>query len=830
MSWIIVDQASNGQPSGTAMKRLLSALEAKNIPYERRVSWSGALPKKILIAAVTTAAAVYNLLSCVPTAPESILLGTIKGAKIVSGSDQRGLAYALMEMAERVEEQGEAAMLNLKYECVRPTSAIRGIDRLILNTGDCDWWMNESYWRYYLEDMLAARYNRLVLLVGFDTPYLSPPYPYFVEVPGFPGVHPTDETIDRSNHLSALRRLGHLAHEYGMEFVFATWQQTSWISVQGNSVEGIGDLSSYCPTGLKELILRCPEIDTVQLRVNHESGIGTQITAEEFWMRMIDALYEAKQQGREVALDLRAKGLTDTMIAYAKERCLDLTVSTKYWCEQAGLPYHMTKMRAEEEAQPHNLNSSRRYSYADMLRKPRLHRFIYRLWNDGSTNLFTWGDPDYVRRFTKSLALGRADGFEIMPMLSLKGGPQDSKYTGWSIFDNPSCRPYGFEDSRYWLFRRLFGRIGYNQEESSEAWMRPMRMVFGSAAEAMMDGISAASRIVPLIVAFHFPVHPQEYYWAELSTGGAMFPEHNHTQALLDAGVTYQESMPSDEGLFYSVSQYVNLSNQKKEDGRYTPWQTAVWLKNLADSVEMQIKTAKGIGLPNSPDSKAALLDMSMLKELALYHRERIAAAVAYCKYLDSNNHEELCRCIGGMKHALKHWAALADLGTGTYHSHLVFSAGYGDHRRGHWNDFLPELKADIRRLEKMCAKTQSASTVVNFPSAPALAPCWVDNVPKTWLASKAMPIELKTGAADIQSSGVNLRWRRANQLEGAFKAIPMQRSGGVWRAVIPHDELTGEWDILLYFEATAPDGSGLIYPGIWHCEHAMPYHIVEIE
>jgi predicted transcriptional regulator len=35
------------------------------------------------------------------------------------------------------------------------------------------------------------------------------------------------------------------------------------------------------------------------------------------------------------------------------------------------LPYHIPIMRSEELAQLDNFNHSRRYSYADMLRKPR---------------------------------------------------------------------------------------------------------------------------------------------------------------------------------------------------------------------------------------------------------------------------------------------------------------------------------------------------------------------------------------------------------------------------------------------------------------------------
>lgn len=80
-----------------------------------------------------------------------------------------------------------------------------------------------------------------------------------------------------------------------------------------------------------------PEIDIVQFRVNHESGVGTQMSAEDFWMQC-----------------------TDAMIAHAHARGLQVEVPTKYWCEHATLPYLISAMRSEELKQLDNFNHSRR--------------------------------------------------------------------------------------------------------------------------------------------------------------------------------------------------------------------------------------------------------------------------------------------------------------------------------------------------------------------------------------------------------------------------------------------------------------------------------------
>ncbi|MCL2059525.1 MAG: hypothetical protein FWH01_10810, partial [Oscillospiraceae bacterium] len=303
--WLLIDRAPGGAPT-IAKKRLVSALEQWGADLETRSTWTGAFTGNTVIIGLNTDPIIYNLVDEVATAPESLQMfraggagsagrasgvgnvgsardvggaSDVGGAAVLSGSDARGLAYAVMEMAERVVERGEAALLELEPETKAPSVAVRGIDKLICNTGDCDWWMSEDYWRYRLEGMLRARFNRLTFLVGFDTSYLSPPYPYFVDVPEFPGVRVEDPGVDRAQYRAALRRLGSLAHEYGMDFTFATWQQTNWLSSQKSKVVGIEDLMLYCSAGIRELALQCPEIDTIQLRVNHEAGVGTQVTA-----------------------------------------------------------------------------------------------------------------------------------------------------------------------------------------------------------------------------------------------------------------------------------------------------------------------------------------------------------------------------------------------------------------------------------------------------------------------------------------------------------------------------------------------------------------------
>jgi hypothetical protein len=593
---------------------------------------------------------------------------------------------------------------------------------------------------------------------------------------------------------------------------------------------------------------------------------------------LTDGLAEALRRGARTKLDMRAKGLTDPMIRYAKDLGIDLTVSTKYWCEQAGLPHHLTRMRTEELLRLDNLNHSRRYSYSDMLKKPRLHKFLYRLWNDGSTDILTWGDPDYVRRFVASMRLGRADGFEIMPLLSLKGGPQDGMVAGWNLFDDPACQPEGCEDSRYWLCDRLFGRIGYDMGEAEEAWMRPMRQKFGAASEPMMAAISTASRLIPLIVGCHMPVHPQLCYWAEFSTGGSLFADNNRNPAIRRAGVTYQSTEPGDAGLFYPIREYAKDYLAGAEDGRYTPWQVAGALAGISRGTEKYLGLAEKAGLPDSSEARGAALDLRMLSSLALYHRHKIAASVALCLHEETGDAEWLGESLASMKLARSHWVRYAELGQ-KYHSRLTFYSGdYSVCRDGNWKDFYAELDADVARLSQMALGREGAAGRAE-PAAGHAEPaqgggaepecgetagrgetegrgeaaqsgeaagrdgrcrclesgsdmrpmCWTDDAPASCRAGEPLKIALFAPIQDAFRGCVSLRYRHTNQLEGKFLSAPMELRDGAWRGEIPAGYIVPEWDLLVYFDAVSPSGDGIQYPGVWHPQHMLPYHIVEV-
>jgi hypothetical protein len=765
---------------------------------------------------------------------------------ILAGTDDRGLTYALYELAEQIEIDGLDALATVERTIEYPDNEIRGIDRFIEGPIQDQWFYDDDFWEYYIAQLAKNRYNRFALITGYDTAFMSPPYPFFLDISGFEDIEVTAD-IDRTQteHLERLNAIGELCDKYGLEFVFGIWQQKPWTENQGVLVEGLPEkndaYAEYCSKGMYELLTRCPVIDGLQLRVNLEAGVrddeANSATAEAFWREIITAVEDASQDREDdIALDLRAKGLTDRMIDWGLETGLDVTVPTKYTWEGTGLPYHPVQMREHELADIENLNRSRRYSYATLLEKPRYYDVLYRLWEIGTNRIFLWGDPDYARRFAKSAGFGDSRGFEVTSPLALKGGHYYLQDEQWPLFEEEALCHYEYEDERYWAWYRLFGRLGYSTDTDSDVWEREFRRRFDGAAGDIRAAYRAAGKVLPLLTSAHLTHHPALTNWMELDTGGALFAEHNENPRFEREDITYGNVEPGDPGLFYGINEYVDDALDGGLDGRYTPVQVADWLRHFAADARSAIDAAgEEVDPETHPEYRATRLDTRMLAGLAEYHAEKTYAAVALERYRETSDPEELQTAVEAMTVAEDRWESVADLGESTYHGDLVFGMGPENGDTGQWRDRLPELRADLKALHRELADTDVGPDATETAewrdarsgSAPA-QPSFELSVPESWTAGEDMPVTVETGELN-RHGPVTLHYRHTNQTEGAFQTLKMEQTDRGYRAVVPGEYITSNWDLLVYVSTVTNDGDGVIVPGLYHATHAAPYRVVAI-
>lgn len=835
----------------TGVTELKSALDEKKIPFQFVPSIAPERKDGEWMVVLGTAAdyQVKVLLEGsgrhMPPAPESLGCFRLRGREgeivLLAGADETGLMYLLLETARKIRLYGAEAIENAKEYTESPENQVRCMDRYLLGHLDNEWYLSEEFWQYYFKRLANTRFNRFCLILGFDTAYMSPPYPFFLPVKGYEQVGLTDRvTTSREENLNALRRIVDLCHQYGMRFTLATWQQRPWTTAQESLVKGLPEsereLSEYCYSGIIALLEAVPGIDIVQFRVNHESGVGTQVSAEDFWNHCTDAVAEAgKQAGKRFTLDLRAKGLTESMVDHAQALGLDVEVPTKYWCEHAALPYHLSIMRSEELAQLQNYNHSRRYSYADMLKKPKKYDVIFRLWNYGSTNLFLWGDADYARRFAKSCSLSGSTGFQVNAPLSLKYGHELSHQHAWKIFRDESLNQAEWEEERFWLWYTLYGRIGYNTKADAEIWESEFEKRFGKKQGVLFQqALVSASRIVPLITTVHMPVHPSLRYWTELNTGWALFAENNlNKMTTYDfyKSITYGSSEPSDHGLFYGIDEYAHdVYADQKAQGKYTPLQYAAWLEDLAAETARLTAGLLAEG-GQQEEIRAACLDMEMVSHLGMYHAQKIRSAYALACFRETGDASFLPSCHAFLAQAIGSWQALADLGKREYYHDLDFSSAGSTTRRGTWGDLTKELERDLQSVLALLAENGIAASANEAP-AHKMPPCKAVEIaadfPEKAQAGQAVVICAAIAGLKVCPEAPVLHYRQVNQLAGEFQTVRMEKAGEEYCAKIPVDQVTGSWDLMAYVTLQQPGQACAMCPGISHPKYPFPYAVIE--
>ena len=829
---LLVDRTDETDPARYGRDAFVDALERGGVDVTVTNHWTAGDHPAPIVIGTATSRVVSRLLADDPAldCEESIIYrwcdidaGT---ALVVAGGDGRGVMYGLLELAERVIADGATALTTVEPAVETPDNAIRGVDRFVETPVEDDWLTDPAFWTYYLDRLARDRFNRFVLVTGYDTSFMSPPYPFLVDVPGFSDVH-VGGNVDRETYRETIRSIGRACHRRGIEFLVGIWQQQPWTDYQGLEVDGLPEdeaLDEYCAAGLETLLTVCPEIDGVQLRVNYESGVSGEgtATAERFWHGIIDAVAAAgHERGDEPVLDLRAKGLTDGMIDHALETGLDVAVPTKFWCESTGLPYHNTVMRSGELANLDDPNRSRRYSYADLLGRPRAYDMLYRLWTIGTNRVFVWGDPDYARRFSAAAGFVDGRGFEITAPLSLKGGYHGLREAGWPLLADESDRWYDWEDERYWAWYRLFGRLGYDRTTDPDCWLRCFDAAYGEAGTPLARAYRAASKVLPLHTAAHLTSHPALHNWAELDTGGALFGSHNANKMFGET--TYASAEPSDPGLFYGIDEYV----REPGAGKYTPPQVAGWFAALAAETRAALEAA---GAPTDGDARfrTTWTDLAMLADLADFHAQKTHAALALARY---ETHEAVEALPTAHAHALAMrtaWSTLSERGA-QFHDDLVFGRGPQAGDGGTWADRLAEIDADLDALAELLGEHELSPgevvpTVDPEPLPPSAGATLV--TPTQVTAGEPIRVQLRTEPLG-EVDAVRLHYRRANQLDGAFETVDMERDDRGYTATVPATVVTDRFDVLVYCSIVGPADRVTIAPGLWHPDDPSPYRVI---
>jgi hypothetical protein len=630
---------STAKPTEHGVGKLKLALQQKGVSLEEAASFRSANGDAVVVAGLTSgpgeAARLISELRFAPnTEPESFLIRKFKRdgktVVLVAGVDARGLMYALLDVAERV---GWAKSAGQPFSEVRdaqekPYAPERALSLYTFNRA---YWesrfYDEAYWARYLDMLAQNRFNSLVLVFGYENGgFLAPCYPYFFDVPEFPEVRMVGLTREQQQrNLSALNRLIQMAHDCGLNFTAGIWDHIYRGGVQGGGIPGADEatrkpvpglvwgvtgenLVPYTKSALASFVKLVPAVDAIQFRMHDESGLKPS-EQEAFWR---DVFQMMRETAPNLRLDLRAKGLPDSVIESAAGAGVPFRITTKYWMEQMGLPFHPTHINTQNQF-------DRRHSYADLLRYPQRYKMHWRLWNGGTARVLLWGDPDYARRFAESTRLYDGDGFEVNEPLCTKMEAQPHEAKPFDLLQ-PAHRYYDYEFERYWHFFQAFGRVGYNPSTPQEVWQREFEKRFGPEAAPFVEkGLHQASWVLPRIVASCYPygAFPMTRGWAEKQRLGDL--------------PAYARAEGSDIQQFASFDEEARMVLEGGETAKTRPGENSRWFAQTAADISAQVAEAgKRIGSRRNQEFDSTITDLKIMANLALFHSRRIPAAVSF--------------------------------------------------------------------------------------------------------------------------------------------------------------------------------------------------------
>jgi hypothetical protein len=781
------------------------------------------------------------------------LAGSRAGALVVSGADARGLMYGVLELVDRVEYADRPLdTLRATPRLVEsPANTVRAIGRpFVSDVEDKPWFYDREFWPEYFAMLARQRINRFHFSLGFgyDTlrwvtdAYLLFPYPFLVAAPGHDVRAIGLPDAERDRNLDTLRFISREAVAHGIDFQLGMWTHGyTWADspTANYTIEGLGpsNHAAYCRDALTAVLRACPDVSGVTLRTHYESGVKEGSYG--FWKTIFDGVPAC---GRRVEMELHVKGLDQKMVDAALSTGMPVRLCGKYWAEHTGLPYQQTAIRELElpkadgadpfSALSFGSRNHTRYGYADFLTEARPYGFMFRVF-PGTHKFLLWGDPLTAAAHARAFQFCGSEGAELLEPLAFKGRRGSGIAGGRCGYADQALNPRrDWEKFRYTYL--LWGRLLYNPDTAPETWQRLLRREYRAAAPAVESALATATRILPLITTAHMPSAAQDTYSPEFYT--------NHSIPVPDATSPYGDTpepkmfatvSPLDPEIFAGVGEWVRRSLAGEEDPRYAPVDVAQWLDQLADSTAASLAGAGGASSESSsPAFRRARIDVRMQVGLGRFFASKLRSGALHEIHRQAGSRIALEAALRLYRQARAAWAAFVADAQGIYVPDITF--GPLPHQRGHWQDRLAAIDADIAVMEQeLAALAPAGATPPRVQAAIDRVLAWQPRLalecrhtPPAHLAvGRPLPLSLSV-VRPASPSVVRLHYRHVSQAE-RYQAVDMAQDGGVYQAAVPAEYVSSRLSLQYFFEVRTRTGQAALFPGLNRDLTNQPYFVV---
>ena len=811
-----------------------------------------------------------------PRRAEALALAwaTVDGRPLLAacGFDARGLGYAVLELADRVEHSTDplAALKAVEPTVQQPANRIRSIARPFeSDVEDRGWFADKAFWWHYLANLATQRFNRfsLTLGLGYNFPvnvrdaYFYFAYPFFVDVPGYAVGVPGLGRAERERNLELLRFIGEEAAAWGLHFQLALWTHTHHWTKSPHANYNIHGLSgenhaAYCRDALQLLLEACPHIGGLTFRVHGESGI--EEGSYSFWRTVFEGIVRT---GRSIEIDMHAKGVDRQMIDVALATGMPVLLSPKYWAEHMGLPAHQGAIRGlEQRTDPAGGTHAKlmafsggtrrftRYGYGDFLREDRPYGILWRLW-PGTQRHLLWADAAMAAGYGRYSHFCDSDGIEICEPLSFKGRMGSGLPGERTAYADPALR-VGIEDwRRYELTYRTWGRRLYDPDGADDAAGRWLKHEFGRAGEPIGKAVAFASRILPLLTTAYLPSASNNSYWPEMYTSMPIVlekdpPVYRDTPQPWRAGAV----SPLDTAMFCSGDDCAGEVLRGRRSARYSPLDVAAWLDELAGQAEQHLAAGQGAATrPGSAALRRVVVDVQAMVGLGRFFAGKLRAIVAHALFRDGGHRRALEVAVAAYEQARQAWQAVVTATGDAYRDDITY--GQEPFMRGHWADRVQGIDEDLAAMKALlegaepaaAAATGAADTdndaaarlLAHWPAdAPRLAVRCEHAEPEPFQPGQAVVIAIvpTVDGTDASPVTVRLHYRHVDQSK-PWQCTEMMKQGDAYRAEIPADDTDSPYPLMYFLELAAPSAEAslrpALYPGLDADLSNQPYFIV---
>jgi hypothetical protein len=879
---LILDEANPivaGGPVKRAAGQLRQALAARGVSCDTATSAEGAGHSAFcIVVSATDSPLAQGFPRHAPlTQAESLLRSPGRvghtPAVLVSAADSRGFVYGLLELAERAQFHTDpvAALDGKQVIEEQPANEVRSVGRYFCcEIEDKPWYYDKAFWRGYLDTLVASRFNRFCFAYGleYDFPrgvtddYFHFVYPYLVDVPGYPDVRvmqlasPDGRRLaepvpisskERAKNFEMLRFIAAETGARGLHFQLGIWTHAyqwtdspnAWHHIEGLTPE---THARYCRDALAIILKECPEIQGLTMRVHGESGIPEG--SYPFWKTLFEAISGC---GRQVEIDMHAKGVNQTMIDIAVATGMPVKLGAKYSAEHQSLGYNQADIRALEiphadltktEAALFSLSSGSRlftrYGYGDFLHQGSRYKLLFRVWPGTQRHLLSV-DPEMAAAYARTASFCGAVGMDLMEPLTFRGREGSGAPGGRCAYADTSLNPEA-DWQKYEYYYRVWGRKLYNPEAEPEIWRRYLRTGFGDGAVATETSLANASRILPLLTSAHLDSASNHDLWYELPTNmpvvlGSEPSPYGDTPVPKCFGTV----SPLDPQMFSTVVEHATALLAGQPSAKYSPIEVAQWIEDFTAASEKALEEARRkTQSRTSPEFRRIEEDVLIQIGLGTFFAHKLRSGVLYEIFQQTGDSKAGRLALAQYRAARDAWAAMAARANHVYISDISY--GRVPKRRGHWSDRLPGIDLDITALQ---AKLQAgpapspsaknaAEAILSATGRPRRPSVDCRHTPPESFCpgqSLSLSLDVLPSAEALTLSSVRLFYRHVDQAE-RWTSIETSSQGGRYMASIPAEYANSTYALQYYFQLQNKDAAWL-YPGFNQTLSNQPYYAV---